>query len=424
MENTDISNFIEAIPEALLLVDKTGHVQFVNEGACQLFGYEKSELLGMVVEQLIPARYRHYHVQLRSQLGYEKKIRKLGEGKILYACHSDGRDLPVHISIGALHANCSTSFYVVTLVDRSEQLKVETEFRNSSSFYHNLFEKLPLPYQSLDIEGNLIAVNQTWLDFLGYEEDEVIGRFFGDFMTESSLQLLGVTFEKFKREGYVSSPIFETKRKGSDEPLIVTINGRVERDAAERFIRTHCVLTDVTQRIKAERELQQRAFFDGLTGVFNRDHFYQLANTQFASARRNGFPLTLLMLDVDHFKRINDSYGHAAGDTVLKTLAKSFPNTLREQDISGRVGGEEFAILLPKTNQKNGVQIAERLRLTLAQQLIPMENQATINITVSMGVAHLIDADTSFDSLMKRADKALYRAKHLGRNQTINFEKL
>ncbi|MGR9052327.1 MAG: sensor domain-containing diguanylate cyclase [Gammaproteobacteria bacterium] len=422
MDNINIHHFMAAIPEALLLVDKSGQVRAANECAGQLFGYKVSELIGMVVEQLMPERYRDRHVELRSDLGYEKKFRRLGQGQILYAYHSEGREIPVHISIGVLRANYDGPLFAVTLIDRSEQLKIEVSLKKNSDFYRNIFEQLPLPYQSLDIEGNFLDVNQAWLDFFGYAKNDVIGRFFGDFMRESSLPMLGVTFEKFKQEGYVSSPVFEAKRKGSDERVVITVNGRVERDDSDRFVRTHCILTDVTQRIKAEKELKRRAILDGLTGLFNRDHFYEMANTHIDGSRHDGSPLTLLLLDVDHFKQINDTYGHSAGDTVIRTLANSFSKILREDDVSGRVGGEEFAVLLPKTVHDKGQQIAERLRTTLAQRTISLENKTAIHITVSIGLAHFIQTDTKVDSLMKRADVALYRAKHLGRNRTVNFE--
>ncbi|MBF0256852.1 MAG: PAS domain S-box protein, partial [Gammaproteobacteria bacterium] len=115
---------------------------------------------------------------------------------------------------------------------------------------------VPLPYQSLDAAGNFLQVNQAWLELFGCEREAVIGRFFGDVMQESSRPLLGVTFAAFKREGYVSSPVFEARRQDTGETLLLKVNGRIERDAEGGFVRSHCLLTDVTARAKAEAELQ------------------------------------------------------------------------------------------------------------------------------------------------------------------------
>lgn len=126
------------------------------------------------------------------------------------------------------------------------------DVNSTEDAYLQLLEFLPLPYQSLDVEGNFLQVNQAWLDLFCCRREDVIGRFFGDFMHESSHPLLGIAFAVFKREGFVSSPVFEARRQGSGDKLLVTVNGRVERNEQGDFVRTHCVLTDVTARAQAE----------------------------------------------------------------------------------------------------------------------------------------------------------------------------
>jgi len=121
--------------------------------------------------------------------------------------------------------------------------------------YQKLFDTVPLPYQSLDATGNFLNVNQAWLDLFGCKKHEVIGRFFGDYMCESSRNMLGVTFENFKREGFVSSPVFEARRQDTGEMILVTVNGQVEHDEYGQFICTHCLLNDVSARAKAEAEI-------------------------------------------------------------------------------------------------------------------------------------------------------------------------
>lgn len=128
-------------------------------------------------------------------------------------------------------------------------------------------------------------------------------------------------------------------------------------------------------------------------------------------------PLSLFMLDIDFFKAINDSHGHKAGDAVLKKLAEICLRTLREVDVIGRLGGEEFAILLPETSQEEAIDVAERLRLNMSEAYVAMENGLLIQFTVSIGVTSYAAKDENLDALLHKADTALYQAKRSGRNK-------
>ena len=166
-------------------------------------------------------------------------------------------------------------------------------------------------------------------------------------------------------------------------------------------------------------EVQRLATLDGLTNTFNRRHFMQLAQIQYDNARRLGHPLTAMMLDVDHFKRINDKHGHHVGDQVLRTLAERCKSALRSGDILGRYGGEEFAMLLPGITQQNAATIlAERIRRRVAED--PIETDAgAVKVTVSVGVASMDEETRHPEDLFKRADAALYEAKQAGRNRVV-----
>jgi len=175
---------------------------------------------------------------------------------------------------------------------------------------------------------------------------------------------------------------------------------------------------DITERKALEDELKRQAQIDFLTGVANRGYFMQQAEQEFNRTARYGNSLTLLMLDVDFFKKINDNYGHKAGDTVLKKLAEISLGTFREVDTVGRLGGEEFAILLKETNQEDAFNVAERLRNSFADERVVLEDHTLpVHFTVSMGLATLTINDKTIDSLLIRADKALYEAKKTGRNK-------
>jgi two-component system cell cycle response regulator len=175
---------------------------------------------------------------------------------------------------------------------------------------------------------------------------------------------------------------------------------------------------DITERRRAEDELRRLALTDALTGSANRRHFMERAAFEFARMRRYGNPVSLVMLDVDHFKRVNDTHGHAAGDAALILLVKCCRGLLRDTDVVGRLGGEEFALLLPDATVDAAFQVAERVRLNLADLEIAADGVA-FRFTVSMGVACCQPGDISIEQTIGRADHALYRAKTEGRDRTL-----
>ncbi|AWK86068.1 GGDEF domain-containing protein [Azospirillum thermophilum] len=180
----------------------------------------------------------------------------------------------------------------------------------------------------------------------------------------------------------------------------------------------YVVVTDVTTLKENEDRLQVLAITDPLTGLFNRRHFMELAESELNRSRRYGGQVSLLSVDIDHFKHINDAFGHAIGDRALKAFADGCRSMLRTNDIFGRIGGEEFAILLPETGADAARAAAERLRETIAGLRVPA-GRRTIHFTISAGVSSCRDGDRTLDALLSSADKALYRAKHGGRNRVV-----
>ncbi|HKM15694.1 MAG TPA: GGDEF domain-containing protein [Marinospirillum sp.] len=166
--------------------------------------------------------------------------------------------------------------------------------------------------------------------------------------------------------------------------------------------------------------LEKQANKDMLTGINNRRYFYEQGELEIKRAVRHKTPLALLMLDADHFKKVNDTYGHAAGDLVLKDLTKT---VLRKIDLFGRIGGEEFAVLLPNTHTNQALEIAERLRVKLAKQQVPLPKNGHIHYTVSIGLIMLTPERKQLDKLFQKADIALYKAKEQGRNCVVVYNK-
>lgn len=172
-------------------------------------------------------------------------------------------------------------------------------------------------------------------------------------------------------------------------------------------------------RKKEQMQLLSRT--DGLTNLFNRAYWELRAKEEIARARRNYTPLALVLLDVDHFKRVNDTYGHAVGDLVLQQLSRLLQKNLRETELLGRYGGEEFVVILPGASKQEAYKTAERLREAVDQLAFGDPEAQTLHCSISLGVAAFSDGLGDFSSWLKAADKALYQAKHQGRNQTVMY---
>ena len=172
----------------------------------------------------------------------------------------------------------------------------------------------------------------------------------------------------------------------------------------------------VTDLISQTEALEKLATIDGLTGAYNRRHFHVLAEAEWSRFRRYQRPLSLLLLDIDHFKSINDCFGHDAGDAVIMDFARVCSDSKRNPDIVGRIGGDEFAILLPETDLADAAIVAERLRVRIEDRVLAIATEPT-SITISIGVATATAAMSCFDRLMKEANIALYAAKNGGRNR-------
>lgn len=174
---------------------------------------------------------------------------------------------------------------------------------------------------------------------------------------------------------------------------------------------------DITERKRVEHMFREQSHRDPLTGIANRRQLFDRADEELARARRYGRELAFVMLDIDHFKHINDTWGHAAGDQVLIDLCASVATVLREEDVFARVGGEEFAVLLPDTDLDGGYLAAERIREVAARN-----GSGDIAYTLSAGVATLMADDLSAKRPLQRADAALYEAKREGRDRTYVTE--
>jgi len=181
-------------------------------------------------------------------------------------------------------------------------------------------------------------------------------------------------------------------------------------------------LVDLLLRVhRVEQEMRALASYDSLTGLPSRHAFFDSAHNYVSLAQREKNPFSVMIIDLDHFKSINDRYGHPAGDAVLKLFGDVVNSVTRRSDIVGRLGGEEFAIVLPSTNTSKALEFSERLHHAINQAVLKYKGSA-IRYTVSIGLSEFdTDSEDSIDDLLARADLALYQAKQSGRNQTATF---
>jgi diguanylate cyclase (GGDEF)-like protein/PAS domain S-box-containing protein len=280
-----------------------------------------------------------------------------------------------------------------------------------------------------DVDGNIVWANPAVTQLTGYPLEEILGgnprvlksgKMEPEFYQEMWDTILG---------GRVwHGDVINRRKDGSLYYEEMTITPVHSGDEA-RITHFIAIKQDVSARREVERKLQETIALqqetearlleltirDSLTGLFNRSHFFELAQVEFDRADRYMNDLSVIMLDVDQFKHINDHYGHLNGDLVLQTVARLARESLRSIDIIGRYGGDEFVALLPQTTIKGAFQAAERLRVRIAETPVTALGQ-TINVTASLGVALYDVQCATLEQLFDRADQMLYQSKRSGRN--------
>jgi diguanylate cyclase (GGDEF)-like protein/PAS domain S-box-containing protein len=314
--------------------------------------------------------------------------------------------------------------------------------------YHQVFYASPdyISFSRL-ADGTYIDVNPNFEKFTGLRRDEIIGRTALQIGIWSNPEKRKDFIEALRKSGSLQSYYVQIRLKSGElrdcefSANVAAVDGEqvlvvVGRDVTERM-RAEAELkryreqleqlveqrTEELHRINMElavknEQLQVFATVDGLTGACNRRHFMALAQNVFYSSQRYAKPLAVMMLDIDHFKYINDIHGHATGDAFLKAFAEACGATLRSADMFGRYGGEEFVLALPETDHVAAELVADRLRKRIGEIRIA-RGPDQISATVSIGVTMCCPTDRNIEDAIARADGALYTAKTNGRNQTI-----
>ncbi len=267
-------------------------------------------------------------------------------------------------------------------------------------------------------DGRFQFVNDTACRFLGYSREQLLTFSLMDIDPYFPAEAWPEQWQQLKHDGSIKLEAIHRTKDGREIPVEIAANYLVfeglEYNCA--FVR------DISERKTLQRELERQARIDYLTGIANRRYFIEQGEAELARSDRYGNQLSVFMLDLDHFKAVNDQHGHSVGDQVLQKLGSIFMETLREIDIPGRLGGEEFAVLLPETDADRAMDVAERLRSVIADTPIHLDSGRVLHFTASIGIATLNGRKTSIGALLSMADKALYQAKQSGRNKVCSFQ--
>ncbi|RTZ43368.1 sensor domain-containing diguanylate cyclase [Candidimonas sp. SYP-B2681] len=298
--------------------------------------------------------------------------------------------------------------------DRKEA-QVITALSASEENYRLIVENTKDVVMKLNGDGLHTYINPAYRRLYGLEPDDVRTRYYWENVIPEDRSLVYEHFEKLFHPPYATSG--RLREYTTDGVRSMDWTAEALRDAHGKITEIICIGRDVTEHIQHMSRLKEQAEQDFLTGLANRRHFMEMGATELARARRYKRPLSLVAFDVDHFKRINDNHGHPVGDVVLQTISRTVLEVLRDVDLVGRMGGEEFAILLPETGLEAAVEVAERVRIAISNAHVSPKPGTQLVYTISLGVTTLADHDDDLNVLLKRADTALYEAKHSGRNK-------
>ncbi|MDZ7842902.1 MAG: diguanylate cyclase [Gammaproteobacteria bacterium] len=379
---TVFRSLVERAADALLLLDPEGRIAYANPAAEDLFGLPGRDLVGENFGGLATS-------EQTSEIYIPNPRRGLVAASIRRA------------SIELAGEPCVALY----LRDVTERVREAERLRQFAVVFDAISEGVMITTPDTAI----VAVNRAFTNITGYTQDEVLGRTPEFLRSEAhDAEFYNEIGRVLKREGQWHGELRKRRKDGEIYLELLSINA-VRRDDGELIYYAY-VFADVT----SVHTLRHRAEHDPLTEVFNRYAFQERLEEEMRRAKRYGGAFSLIMFDLDHFKAVNDGYGHDVGDEVLRRVASLAGEELRDGDLLARWGGEEFMILLPETDPESARLVAERIRARIART----DLEGAPRVTVSLGIAGSI-AGEPHEELIRRVDRALYQAKEAGRNRGI-----
>ena len=427
-EHLKMTATLNAMGEGLLQVDRNGNIIYMNPVGEQLLGYKSEDVVGLSAHALLHRAgegKKCSNVSCPIVTLSSQGVRAHNESDWLRK--KDGTLATVEYTSAPLVQYGAVNGGVVVFRDISERSRMEGALRESEERYRNLVEKSGGLMFVHDMKGFLLAVNEAAANALGYTVDELRGK---------NLSELVVADFASKLEWYLTAVAEWNSHSGlmrmqttEGEEVVWSYSNRVVSDfGADPYVLGHA--HDITAQVMMEEALKvnegklQAALeseknlsrVDFLTGIPNRRMFYQALTLEGKRSRRYGRPITLIYIDVDNFKYLNDQFGHATGDELLKTIGTTLETTVRSTDMAARLGGDEFAVLLPETDEPSAGVIVAKLRQNLEAAIGPKGWP----VTFSFGVVTFPIALDSTEEMIKRADEFMYEAKRGGKSAVVS----
>jgi diguanylate cyclase (GGDEF)-like protein/PAS domain S-box-containing protein len=400
------------------LLDLNGRVLEVNTPPLIRGGYVKTDIIG---QYFFDAPWWSYDTAVKNRLVKAIADCRSGKSSRYDVVVKMGQELiPIDFMISPVkNAEGQIVALLPTAVDITDRKALEERLALREEQYRFVLEGSDLGFWDWNFETNTVDRNNRWAEILGYSFEEMAKttQQWTDFVHPDDREKAWKSINAVL-EGHTELHRMEYRMIHKDGSIrwILDQAKIMKRDAVGKPLRMCGTHADITERKNLELALEEQAHFDFLTGLFNRRYFMEKSEAELARSQRYQSDLSMLMIDLDHFKKINDSYGHKSGDLVLQKIGQVFLSTLREVDIAGRMGGEEFAILLPETCIDEALDVAERLRSKVAEARVQIEYANSIQVTISIGVATKSSQNEPLDGLLSRADMALYESKAGGRN--------
>lgn len=417
--NIDHTNTLfDSIPIPIFFKDTNNHYIHVNPAAAKLFDITPEEMHGRSAKDFFPTDHELFYDEDKAivrtgQARYKiiKRIKLSCCGLRWFSIDKVPIRQDDHVIIGVMAV-----WTDITELKNAHALLEEATYK-----YHDLTTRIPAGVYTIRLKPD--------------------GRTAFEFVSDALCRMLGIREEDALQSAeVVHQTVHPDDRASLDRANAVACQtlqpfrweGRSFVDGKTRWLRIHSnplpladgeslwngIVMDITDKILLENELQIRASIDDLTGLRNRRHFIETATRDWKTAKREKRSFAVAMADIDHFKHVNDNYGHAVGDLVLRQCSQAAMRSFRPSDLVGRLGGEEFGVALPSLDADQAREALERFRAAVGALDIRHEG-AAINVTVSCGVCVASSGDTTFDQLLIRADKALYQAKELGRDRVV-----
>lgn len=402
----------KTIPDTVFISElDTGKIIDVNETYTQATGYTKEESIGKTTLDLKfwkNEKERDHFYQIIHENGICKNLE-------IHIITKNGKEATSLISSSI--AKWENSTYIISVLrDITHSKELKNKLKKSEDTFKAVMEQSPLSFVLTNTSGKIEYVNPKFLELMGYEKHEVLGKNprilksgYHDRVFYQNLWNAILSGNQW------SSEIRNRKKSGELiwEKIILTPIFNEEGEIVQ-FL---SILEDISDRKQKEQELKMLARTDMLTGIMNRRSFMEVAEKRLSEIKDQGKKAAFLMIDIDRFKSINDTFGHTMGDRAIRMVTTECQRFIKEFDLLGRIGGEEFAALIIGLYETEFVQTAEMLCRRIEQIELYSENQVEISLRISVGVAFFHLEDDTLESLMERSDTALYQAKNSGRNR-------